>query len=217
MEELLSGIEGVTSATQLTEDATAVDLGSPSQQGGVGQYVIKDGNVAVLQVIDWQCAWTREFVDAADAGDNQRADASAAQLETFTSLDTINTYSPDLKQAQDDIFDPMIAGDIQKGWDWLSNSCSGYRAGSPPSGDDGGTSIRGGAVLNIPDPWFRVVALSGSAVACRLRGLGAGGHSATMGAQHHRLATLVQGRTASRDLLDLNRPPTARRLTAPRG
>ncbi len=101
--------------------------GSGAASGDDTRVVIEPGDLAVLAAVDWQCAWMREYLDAANAKDTDRMGAAETELKKFPTLDVITRYNPELAQQHSDIVEPMLSGDLATGTTWVKDNCKPAR------------------------------------------------------------------------------------------
>ncbi|MDU0349409.1 hypothetical protein [Actinomyces sp. MRS3W] len=101
------------------------DSGLDPDSTGVTIHVA-EGDLAVSEVIYWQCGWIDEYLNAADAGDTTRMARAESQLNTFPTLNAITTYAPEFTEQHEHIVVPMLDGDLDTGRYWLTGNCDHY-------------------------------------------------------------------------------------------
>ncbi|MDO4606741.1 MAG: hypothetical protein Q4B12_05420 [Bowdeniella nasicola] len=107
------------------DDFQAVAAQSGDGQKDRPEVQVDKGDLAIMRALHWQCAWVREYVDAANAGNEAAQKTAADQLATFPNLAAVRDYGPDLAGIQEDVITPMVSGDTAAGENWLAKSCGG--------------------------------------------------------------------------------------------
>ncbi len=100
-------------------------VASEAGSGNRAEVQVDKGDLAIMRALHWQCAWVREYVDAANAGNEAAQKTAADQLATFPNLAAVRDYGPDLAGIQEDVITPMVSGDTAAGENWLAKSCGG--------------------------------------------------------------------------------------------
>ena len=120
---VISNTDGEIAATsQGVQGQANAQKGSAPSDTTVNS-VVREGDVAVLTALRWQCGWMTEYVDATDRGDTARAVNAKQMLQEFPKLDAIVQYAPDFIQMHDDIVEPAFSGDVTSMRGWVKSSC----------------------------------------------------------------------------------------------
>jgi hypothetical protein len=104
-------------------------IGSPGSSEGATRgngavIVTKEGDVAILAAVNWECAWIGEFVSASEDNDVSRKDEAIRQISRFPDLDVVRKYNPELGDVDREALVPRIkSGDVEFARYVLTTSC----------------------------------------------------------------------------------------------
>lgn len=109
-------------AEVLWEDDKVVRFLSGEAQPG--EFSVVKADASVYAARDWQCAWLREYLWGAGAGDAERVSTALGELERFSQLDAIANYQPELGEQLDEVLlEPLRTGDTSEITSFVSRSC----------------------------------------------------------------------------------------------
>ncbi len=125
VEELLPHVRGATlidaDQTSLTLEYPALYVDGEAEVGENTYAVYRRGDIAVLEALQWRCAWAEAFVQAEEDGDSAAAALAREHLEAFPTLTAVEGL-PAAKQNATEL-EPVLEGDHESAAQWVAEKC----------------------------------------------------------------------------------------------